>query len=138
MGYLGSVVGVLKRVDGFKETYEKLSQVFTERSSLVQDKAKDNRMNPRERKTFVEWPELEAALKARRAKKGKPSERELRDNALLALYVDIPPRRAEDYQLMRVAFDPSVAKLKALQEPRAKDGEPPTNGNFNWLVFRGG
>ena len=41
MGYLGSVVGVLKRVGGFKETYEELSKVFTERSSLVQDKAKE-------------------------------------------------------------------------------------------------
>ena len=63
IAYLGAVVGVLKRVAGFEESYKRYSAKYTEMARVKDAERKENRMTTSEEKRFVDWPRLQDALK---------------------------------------------------------------------------
>ena len=135
IGYLTAVVGVLKRAKGFDEPYQKLSEELTKRSTKVEEARRGNLLTEREAENYIRWPDLQAYLAAYRRGEIKLNKRQA---AVVALYLDVAPRRAEDYMLMRLAIDPTKAQYKKLDEPRSGDEDKPTNGDFNWLVVKDG
>lgn len=91
-----SLAGVLKYVD----TYETEQKIYSKLGAGIVDildkKAKDNVLTSKQKKKAMNWAEIKK-IDLSDANGGNSFLR-----ALYAIYTEIPPRRAMDYQLMKI------------------------------------
>lgn len=114
--FFTALSAILKFMQGF----EGVAQVYSKKSSKnykqnIEPELKKNTLSETQRKDYVKYEDLQKGRG--KVKLGTKAD------ALVSLYMDIPPRRVKDYRLMRLA---STTK-KTQEDP-----------NFNYLVMKNG
>ncbi len=108
MSYYGSLIGILKLLP--KQTYELSLKKYTNEFLTLKGDMKEN---PIDKKDIPKEDEIEEIkqkyIKGARAIKDKEVNKKqynlLLHNLLISLYTDIPPRRNQDYLLMKITED---------------------------------
>lgn len=116
-----AAASVLKSLGGFDAAYKFYSRLSSDRQAELDKGKKENKLTKAQQKKYVTLADLE---KGRSAKKTKPK-LGTKDDVLISLYLDIPPRRLNDYKLMK-ATTATLANAKKLNE------------DFNYLVVTKG
>jgi hypothetical protein len=106
-----AIASELKKYPEVKQIYEKYSAIVSERSTELQDKAKENKVKLRE--NIGEWKRLLSL------KNGTLFKEDTYENQFLyALYTEIPTRRIQDYSRLQMW----------------RRDEPPPNDKGNYVV----
>ena len=116
-----AAAAILKSIGGFDAAAKVYSRISSDRQKVLDESKKENKLTAAQEKKYVKLTDLE---KGRKSKAKKPT-LGTKDDALISLYLDVPPRRLKDYQLMKVTRG-SLAKAKALDK------------DFNYLVVTKG
>ena len=116
-----AAAAILKSIGGFEAAAKIYSRISSDRQKVLDESKKENKLTPAQEKKYVKLTDLE---KGRKSKAKKPT-LGTKDDALISLYLDVPPRRLKDYQLMKVTTG-SLASAKMLDD------------EFNYLVVTKG
>jgi hypothetical protein len=108
MSYYGSLLGIMKLLP--KTTYELSLKKYTDEFLKLKGDIKENPLDKKDIPKEDEINELkEKYMKGSRAIKSKEVNKKeynlLLHNLLLSIYTDIPPRRGQDYLLMKITDD---------------------------------
>ena len=108
LSYYGSLIGIIKLLP--KTTYELSLKKYTDEFLKLKGDIKENPLDKKDIPKEDEITELkEKYMKGSRAIKSKEVNKKeyntLLHNLLLSLYIDIPPRRGQDYLLMKITDD---------------------------------
>ena len=118
-----SIAGILNYIVGFEKEQKIYSKLGSNIQLEVDEITKDNTLNARQLKTFINWAEVKKVGEWLTPKNGSIPF----FNALYAIFTDIPTRRSMDYRLMKVV---SKTKWKSL----IKKPQSAKIRKFNYLV----
>jgi hypothetical protein len=90
---LQAISSILSVLDGFENEYDFYSKASTRGRKAITEEAKESILTPSELSRFVKWSTLKDIYK---------KVTNLKEQALMAIYTLIPPRRLKDFQLMKI------------------------------------
>ena len=93
--YLNAVSGICRRLIGYEDAHKQYGEELKKIHSINEKRTKLNKLNKREENNYMPWSEILAYTKD--IKKHRPIER-----ILFCLYTMTPPRRINDYCLIRI------------------------------------
>jgi len=111
--YYTGIVGILNRLNGFEKSlklYQKQMMKHLKESNKIQS---ENKLSEKEEKNYMKWKDILAF---------QDKSWTYEDRFLFNLYTCIPPRRLEDYMLLKFV---KIKKLKQLDN---------LDKNYNYLV----
>ena len=102
LSYFIAITGIVGRLSGFSEAHKEYNKVMMELKKKNDEKVGENELSDKEKSNFIPWQEVK-----------KITPKTPQDTLIYHLYVSLPPRRNEDYQLMKIIFGKKV-DIKAL------------------------
>ena len=93
--YLNAVSGICRRLLGYEDAHKKYGEELKKIHAINEKRTKLNKLNKREENNYMPWSDILAFAKD--IKKHRPIER-----ILFSLYTLTPPRRINDYCLMKI------------------------------------
>ena len=106
--YIFAISSILETFEGFENEQKIYSKLGADLRHSIDFKASNNKLTETEKKNYVEWERLKNLYKTVRNQK---------ERALIGIYTITPPRRVEDYRMVKIVF-------------KAEDLNP----EFNYLI----
>lgn len=107
-GQIQAISSILQSLDKYEKEYKFYSNYSIVGRKAITDSNKENKLTDREKENYVEWNDI---------KKMVSNVKDMRDRALIGLYIGLPPRRASAVGIIRFG-DRKMSK----------------NTEYNWYV----